>query len=199
VQRSSRALITIVSLFLTGAVATMVLVGWRTHNIRLMRVVPGFRSRGRHRRRRFLRRHDVGGFQLRGGALSKITQDQMNDFRLIRNTGQTRFSPADAVAHSLVNISRVKRFLREPDIAGAVCHQQNFDGCRVCSNRFHYFSFISGRAKQKVEPFSGCDSTQILPPIRSKSFLQMANPIPVPSNSSRPCSRWKRTKIRSKY
>ena len=124
-QRSSRALITIVSLFLTGAVATMVLVGWQTHNIRLMRVVPGFRSRGRHRRRRFLRRHDVGGFRLRGGALWKITQDQMNDFRLIRNTDQTtRFSPADAVDHSVVNISRVKRFLREPDIAGAVFHQQ---------------------------------------------------------------------------
>src|SRR5580704_19712926 len=93
----------------------------------------------------------------------------------------------------------LKRFPREPDIAGTVLNQENFNSCRVRSNRFHHFPSLSGSAKQKVEPFSGCDSTQILPPSRSTIFLQIDNPIPVPSNSSRPCKRWKRMKILSKY
>src|ERR1700690_407593 len=92
-----------------------------------------------------------------------------------------------------------KSFPREPDIARAIFNQKNFHGRGVCSNRFHQFPSASGRAKQKAEPFSGCDSTQILPPSRSTIFLQMANPIPVPSNSPRPCRRWKRTKILSNY
>ena len=58
---------------------------------------------------------------------------------------------------------------------------------------------LSGNAKKKVEPLSGWDSTQILPPSRCKTFLQIANPIPVPSNSFRPCNRWKMIKILSKY
>src|ERR1035438_1668108 len=91
-----------------------------------------------------------------------------------------------------------KRFPRQPNIAGTILHHENFDSFRVHSNQFRHFP-SSGRAKEKVEPFSGCDSTQILPPSRSTIFLQMANPIPVPSNSPPPCNRWKRTKIRSKY
>src|SRR3984893_16195679 len=92
-----------------------------------------------------------------------------------------------------------ERFSREPDIAGAVLNQKNFDSFRVHSNQLHHLSFPSGRVKEKVEPFSGCDSTQILPPSRSSIFLQMANPIPVPLNSLGPCNRWKRMKILSKY
>src|ERR1700719_4443309 len=97
-----------------------------------------------------------------------------------------------------VHLGVFKRFPREPHIAGAVFNQKYFDSCRVRSNQFHHFP-RSGSAKKKVEPFSGRDSTQILPPSRSKIFLQMANPIPVPLNSFRPCNRWKRTKILSKY
>src|ERR1700690_2021195 len=92
-----------------------------------------------------------------------------------------------------------KSFPREPDIARAIFNQKNFHGRGVCSNRFHQFPSLSGRAKQKVEPFSGCDSTQILPPSRSTIFLQMAKPIPVPLNSCCPCNRWKIMKIFSRY
>jgi signal transduction histidine kinase len=46
---------------------------------------------------------------------------------------------------------------------------------------------------------SGCDSTEMSPPCRSTIFLQMANPMPVPANSSRLCSRWNMPKILSKY
>src|ERR1700730_7401035 len=92
-----------------------------------------------------------------------------------------------------------KRFPREPDIPGAVFNQKNFHRFAVGSNRLHQFPSLSGRVKQKVEPFSGCDSTQILPPSLSTIFLQMDNPIPVPLKSSRPCNRWKRMKILLKY
>ena len=39
----------------------------------------------------------------------------------------------------------------------------------------------------------------MVPPWRSTIFLQMANPMPVPANSSRLCSRWNMPKILSKY
>jgi DNA-binding transcriptional LysR family regulator len=42
-----------------------------------------------------------------------------------------------------------------------------------------------GTAKWKVEPAPTVDSTQILPPRRSSTFLQIDSPIPVPVNSSR--------------
>ena len=40
-----------------------------------------------------------------------------------------------------------KRFPREPDIAGTIFNQKNFDRFRVRSNRFHHFPSLSGRAK----------------------------------------------------
>ena len=55
------------------------------------------------------------------------------------------------------------------------------------------------KREAKVEPCPGCDSTEMLPPCRSTIFLQMANPMPVPANSSRLCSRWNMPKILSKY
>ena len=47
----------------------------------------------------------------------------------------------------------------------------------------------------KVEPYPACDSTQILPPLCSMIFLQMARPMPLPGYSVRACRRWKATKI----
>jgi hypothetical protein len=45
------------------------------------------------------------------------------------------------------------------------------------------------RTNLNVEPCPGSDCTEIRPPCRSTIFLQMANPIPVPENSSRLCRR----------
>ena len=56
---------------------------------------------------------------------------------------------------------------------------------------------MTGRVKRKVLPWPGRDSTQIRPPCRSTTLLQIASPIPVPGYLSRPCSRWKIWKIRS--
>src|ERR1700730_13436295 len=133
----------------------------------------------------------------------QIKQDQIRARRLAVLTLTIQkvhcFCPVRRHVQVDIHLGVFKRFPREPDIAGAVLNQKNLNRFRIRSNRFHRFSFLSGRAKWKVEPFPGCDSTQILPPSRSTIFLQMANPIPVPSNSLRPCSRWKRTKILSKY
>src|ERR1700738_592296 len=92
-----------------------------------------------------------------------------------------------------------KRFPGEPHIPRTIFNQKNFHWLGVGPNRFHQLPSLSGMVKQKVEPFSGSDSTQIFPPSLSTIFLQMDNPIPVPLNSSRPCNRWKITKILSKY
>ena len=72
-------------------------------------------------------------------------------------------------------------------------------GIPFSSDGFHDVLSLPAKAKRKVEPCPGCDSTEMLPPCRSTIFLQMANPMPVPANSSRLCSRWNMPKILSKY
>ena len=53
-----------------------------------------------------------------------------------------------------------------------------------------------GREKQKVDPPPGEDcSSQMRPPYCSTTRWQIANPIPLPGYSSRPCRRLKRPKI----
>src|ERR1700722_1738119 len=90
-------------------------------------------------------------------------------------------------------------FLRQPDIAGIVFDQQNFYGHVCFSDGRHDFLLLSARAKRKVEPCPGLESTEMTPPCLSTIFLQMANPIPVPANASRLCSLWNMPKILSKY
>src|SRR6266436_5617749 len=90
-------------------------------------------------------------------------------------------------------------FLRQPDITGAVFDQENLFGHAFSSDGSHDFLSLSAKAKRNVEPCPGCDSTEMLPPCRSTIFLQMANPMPVPENCSRVCSRWNMPKIFSKY
>src|ERR1700675_80052 len=92
-----------------------------------------------------------------------------------------------------------ERFLGQPNISRTVFDQKNFYRATVSSDGFHDFSSFSARAKRNVEPCPGWDSTEMLPPCRSTIFLQMANPMPVPSNSSRLCSRWNISNIFSKY
>src|ERR1700733_7649536 len=67
------------------------------------------------------------------------------------------------------------------------------------SDEAHDCVSLPTKAKRNVEPCPGCDSTEILPPCRSTIFLQIANPMPVPSKSSRLCRRWNMPKILSKY
>ena len=43
-----------------------------------------------------------------------------------------------------------------------------------------YLVAASGMEKKNVEPWPGCDSTQMVPPWRSTILLQMASPMPVP-------------------
>ncbi len=43
-----------------------------------------------------------------------------------------------------------------------------------------YLAAASGMEKKNVEPWPGCDSTQMVPPWRSTILLQMASPMPVP-------------------
>src|SRR6266550_2681340 len=91
-------------------------------------------------------------------------------------------------------------FSRQQNVAGTVFYQKNFNRqCVVSQDVLHISPHCSGRLKLKVEPFPGSDCTQSRPPWRSTIFLLMANPMPVPENSSRACKRWNMTKIRSKY
>src|ERR1700687_1814823 len=90
-------------------------------------------------------------------------------------------------------------FLRQPDVTGIVLDQKNFHGHIVPSDKIHEFLSLSSKAKRKVDPCPTCDSTEMVPPCRSTIFLQMANPMPVPANSSRLCNRWNTPKILSKY
>src|SRR5208282_5740276 len=96
-------------------------------------------------------------------------------------------------------IGIAKGFLRQPHISGAVFDQKNFYGHSISSDELHDLFSLSARAKRKVEPCPGCDSTEMLPPCRSTIFLQIAKPMPVPANSSRLCRRWNIPKIFSKY
>src|ERR1700733_11833837 len=96
-------------------------------------------------------------------------------------------------------IGATERFLRQPDIARAVLDQQNLYGRVASSDLIHDFLSPASRVKRNVEPCPGCDSTEMLPPCRSTIFLQMANPMPVPSNSSRLCKRSNMPNILSKY
>src|SRR3981081_600469 len=73
--------------------------------------------------------------------------------------------------------------LRQPDVPGTVFHQKNIDTFSIYGH--HVFNSLSAKAKRKVVPCPGCDSTEILPPCRSTIFLQMANPLQVTGSSSR--------------
>ena len=84
-------------------------------------------------------------------------------------------------------------------VGGAVFHQQDFDRPEFFGGFMAASLSRSGMVKEKVEPLPGSDSTQMRPPWRSTIFLQMARPMPVPGYSFRVCSRWKMTKMRSKY
>src|SRR5271154_742270 len=96
-------------------------------------------------------------------------------------------------------IGLAESLLRQPDIAGTVFDKQNFYGHTISSDQFHQFLSLPARANRNVEPCPGSDSTEMLPPWRSTIFLQIANPMPVPANSSRLWSRWNMPKILSKY
>lgn len=56
---------------------------------------------------------------------------------------------------------------------------------------------VSPRVNQKVAPLSGSASVQIRPPCLEMILCTVTMPIPVPGNSSEPCSLWKGAKRRS--
>ena len=57
---------------------------------------------------------------------------------------------------------------------------------------------ITGSRTSKTLPLPGVLWAVIVPPWRSTILRQMASPMPVPSYTSRGCSRWKMPKIRSR-
>ncbi len=98
-------------------------------------------------------------------------------------------------------MDRAESFVREPDIHRDCLRPGELLLTYVSYPPLAFMVFLSpsARAKRKVEPCPGCDSTEMLPPWRSTIFLQMASPMPVPANSSRLCRRWNMPKILSKY
>ena len=76
-----------------------------------------------------------------------------------------------------------------PHIPRTGFDQENIAGRTVSFDGVHDFFPFAAKAKLKVDPCPGSDSTAMVPPCRSTIFLQMANPMPVPANSSRLCNR----------
>src|SRR5712692_10871806 len=108
----------------------------------------------------------------------------------------------DAIGHDMQPVADpglCQRLLHEPRLTWIVLDEEDV---APLSQHLHAASCcapIAGSVNLNVDPFRGSDSTQIRPPCCSTIFLQMANPIPVPSYSSRLWSRWKIRKIRSRY
>jgi hypothetical protein len=94
-----------------------------------------------------------------------------------------------------LNASRVSR-----TSPGTIFDQQNFNGMRRRSNRFHDPVPFPARRSRKVEPCPGCDSTQMAPAKPLDNLLADGqSDAGAGLNSSRLCSRWNMPKIFSKY
>ena len=82
-----------------------------------------------------------------------------------------------------------ERLTRQPDVSRTVFDQEHLDRPAGSSDGIHDDPSQPDKTKRKVAPSPGCDSTVMALPWRSMIFLQIANPIPVPANSSRLCRR----------
>src|SRR5687768_3771424 len=96
-----------------------------------------------------------------------------------------------------VHLAFAQRFLGQAHVARVVLDQQDLD--RPVSLDHQLTPFGLGSVNRKLDPSPGRDSTQIVPPWRSTTFLQIARPMPVPGYSPLLCRRWSTMKMRSKY
>src|SRR5205085_5703245 len=95
----------------------------------------------------------------------------------------------------VVDLAFLQRLARQALIAGVVFHQQDLDGRTTVG---HGKSFL-GSVMWNWLPSPSVEVTQMRPPWRSTTFLQMARPMPVPGYSPIVCNRWNSMKMRSKY
>src|SRR5947207_1377965 len=95
----------------------------------------------------------------------------------------------------VVDLAFLQRLARQALVAGVVFHQQDLDGRTAVGHGKSFF----GSVKWNWLPSPSVELTQMRPPWRSMTFLQMARPMPVPGYSPIVCSRWNSMKMRSKY
>src|ERR1700733_13373187 len=80
-----------------------------------------------------------------------------------------------------------------------IIRHQDGEGLSPGNHSGFSLSRLVGMVTVKVEPVPGVLCAVIVPPWCSAIRRQIARPMPVPSNSLRPCNRWNIAKMRSAY
>src|SRR5204863_1582512 len=96
----------------------------------------------------------------------------------------------------VVDLGFLQRLARQALVAGVVLDEQDLDRRPAVG---HGCPPLLGSVKWNWLPSPGAEVTQMRPPWRSATFLQIARPMPVPGYSPIACSRWNSMKMRSKY
>src|SRR6266850_8461186 len=95
----------------------------------------------------------------------------------------------------VVDLAFLQRLARQALVTGVVFHQQDlYRRTSVCHGKS-----LFGSVMWNWLPSPSVEVTQMRPPWRSTTFLQMARPMPVPGYSPIVCRRWNSMKMRSKY
>src|SRR5258706_555245 len=95
----------------------------------------------------------------------------------------------------VVDLAFLQRLARQALVTGVVFHQQDlYRRTSVCHGKS-----LFGSVMWNWLPSPSVELTQMRPPWRSTTFLQMARPMPVPGYSPIVCRRWNSMKMRSKY
>ena len=123
-------------------------------------------------RHRIIRQHDVpaAALQRRDVRCAVLHQDELGIPEV----------PPQGDAHQL-GVGRIVLEVEDPDPAGRHARR----GAHATRS-----ADATGSATVKVAPRPGSDSAHTLPPCRATTRRTVARPMPVPSNSSRGCSRW---------
>src|ERR1051325_8691263 len=106
------------------------------------------------------------------------------------------FHRFDAVLHPVqrvVDLALLQRLARQSLVTRVVLDEQDLDGGTSVGHGNSFF----GSVKWNWLPSPGVELTQMRPPWRSTTFLQMASPVPVPGYWPMVCCRWKSMKMRS--
>src|SRR5205085_6225732 len=129
----------------------------------------------------------------------EVEQDDVRPRRIaILAAPVEEFHRFDTVLHPVqrvVDLAFLQRFARQSLVAGVVLDEQDLDGGTSVGHGNSFF----GSVKWNWLPSPGVEFTQMRPPWRSTTFLQIARPMPVPGYSPMVCRRWKSMKMRSKY
>src|SRR5207249_2524416 len=85
----------------------------------------------------------------------------------------------------VVDLALLQRLARQALVAGVVLDEQDLNGRAAIGHGDSFF----GSVKWNVLPAPGVELTQMRPPWRSATFLQIARPMPVPGYSAFACRR----------